>query len=133
MRLEAIGLFARGQRQIRESAGVEDAREGVVILSRNRVELMIVAAGAGDGQSEEAAGQGINAVVQFVSGSAGGVGVLVVLRPQAEEAQGRLVVDPGIGEEIRRDLQGDEAIIRQCRRPGRTRPSRGSARRWCSA
>ena len=54
----------------------EDAVERVIVLGRDRVELVVVAAGAGDGQAEQAAGDDVDPVVDDL--------VLVVEEPPAD-------------------------------------------------
>ena len=44
----------------------EHAGQGVVVVRRDRVELVVVAAGAGDGQAEQAAADRVDAVVPLV-------------------------------------------------------------------
>ena len=69
---DAGGLGATGK----------DAVEGIVILGRNGVEFVVVAAGAGDGEAEEGFGGDVDAVVNDV------VGIAVELVAQGEEAHG---------------------------------------------
>ena len=45
---------------------MEEAGEGVVVGGGDGVELMVVAAGAGDGEAEEGFGKGIDHVVDAV-------------------------------------------------------------------
>ena len=67
----------------------EDAGERVVVLGRNRVVLVVVTAGAADGQAEHAAADGIDAIVALVGVRDLDGAVVVVPRPEAEEAQRR--------------------------------------------
>ena len=85
--LIASDFVRRRELHVSEAAGLENAGQGIVILRRDGVVLVIVTAGAGNGQSEEPARQRIDAVVEFVGQGAGCIGVLVVLRSQTEEAQ----------------------------------------------
>jgi len=71
----------------RKSGAFENAVKRVIIARRNRVELVIVAASAGNRQAEHATGQNIDAVVKFIGRRLGGVGAFVISRSQAEEAQ----------------------------------------------
>ena len=61
----------------------EDAGQRIVVLRGDRVELVIVAACARDGEREEAANQRINAVVQLLGNDL--VIALVVLRPAGQK------------------------------------------------
>ena len=64
---DALDFGLRGRAARRPSLRArEDAGERVVVLRRDRVELVVVAAGAGDRQAEEAARQRVDAVVQLV-------------------------------------------------------------------
>ncbi len=57
--LRHVGVFERLR-------AVEDAREGVIIPGRDRIELVIVAAGAADRLGEERAAQGVELLVHHV-------------------------------------------------------------------
>src|SRR5205085_1835105 len=61
----------------------DDAGQRVVVLRRDRVELVVVAAGARHRQAEEGARQGVDAVVVLVEL----LGVAVVDGAEREEAQ----------------------------------------------
>src|SRR5262249_16703181 len=47
-------------------AAVEDAGQGVVVLLRERVELVVVAAGAGEGQPQETAADRVDLVIDDI-------------------------------------------------------------------
>ena len=85
----------------------EDRLHRVVIDLRDRVELVVVATGAADGQTEERAAGGAHHVVQFVgallSGQAG-IGTLHAVIRSAHDETGRLVR----AEHVARKLLGDE-------------------------
>ena len=70
----------------------EDAGERVVVGLRNGIVLMIVAARAGDGESEEAAGNHVDAVVTFIGAGHFDGAVVVIPGAEAEEAGGRQVL-----------------------------------------
>ena len=76
---------------------VENPGKGVVIGLRNRVVLVIVAAGAANGQAHEPARNDVDAVVPFVGASDFKSAVVVVPRPKAEEAGGRQRLVPILG------------------------------------
>jgi hypothetical protein len=59
--------------------------EGIVVGRRDRIELVVVAARAGDGQAEEALGRGVDTFVD---------GVVVVLEALADGVSVRLVLNP---------------------------------------
>jgi hypothetical protein len=68
----------------------EDAGQRVVVLGRNRVELVVVAAGTRDGQPQKTPREGVDPVIQLIGlclGSTAGVGV--VDGAEGEEAEGR--------------------------------------------
>ena len=153
-RRRVAGLFEPGQLVGLDRAG-EDAVERVVVLGGDRVELVVVAAGAGDRQAEQAAADDVDPVVDDV--------VLVVQEPPAdasgtpcaasgpgssprsswsaascstqEPVEGQVVVERpddvvavGVGEGILPLLRGRRSPW--CRRSGRRRASAGpSARR----
>ena len=107
---EPVGL-GHGVGQGGEFVGLdragEDAVERVIILGRDRVELVVVAAGAGDAQAHQAAGDDVDPVVDDL--------VLVVEEPaadgqEAERGEGPLVVAQG--EAVGGDLLDDEAVVR---------------------
>ena len=58
---------------------MEDTRERIIVLLGDRIELVIVAAGAGNGQAQEASSQGVDTIVEFIGSGFRRVGVLVVL------------------------------------------------------
>ena len=63
----------------------EDAGERVVVGLRNGIVLMIVAARAGDGKTEEAAGNYVDAIVAFVGAGYFDGAVVVIPGAEAEE------------------------------------------------
>ena len=73
-RAERLGVRAaadrRAARTWRSEAAAEDAVERVVVVGRDRVELVVVAAGAGHRQAQQAAGHHVDAVVDDVVGHA---------------------------------------------------------------
>ena len=58
---------------------MEDTCERIIVLLRDRIELVIVAAGAGNRQAQEATSQGVDAIVEFIGSGFSRVGILVVL------------------------------------------------------
>ena len=96
----------------------EVAGQGVIVLGRDRVELVVVAAGAGDRQAEERLRQHVDLVVDATHPLLAHVHRRV--RPLAQEeesgAEDRLVravggVPPGVFHEVARDVLDDEAVI----------------------
>ena len=86
----------------------ENARQRVVIGCRDRVVLVVVAAGAGDRKPQEAAGQRVDAVGVLVVF----LGVAVVDRPTGEKAQGRQAIKTiGPVEQVAGDLLEDEPVV----------------------
>ena len=83
--LDGLDLGLRNERQLDIFGAGEYARQRVVIDGRDRIVLVIVAAGAGDGQSEEAAGQRVDPVGNLVHS----VPVAVIDRAAGKVAQGR--------------------------------------------
>src|SRR5262245_719229 len=76
--------WVKHRRHLRLDAAGKHAVEGVVVLLRDRVVLVIVAAGTGNGQAEQAARHRIDSVIEDV--------VLVVHETpaQGQKAQRRL-------------------------------------------
>ena len=102
-------LIGRGGRGFLVFGAQEYTSEGVVIGGRNRVELVVVAAGAGDGQAKKAAGHGVDAIVDLVEL----LGITVVDRPQHEEPESSQAIDPaGLVEKVAGNLLRDKAVIR---------------------
>ncbi len=97
----------------------EDSGQAVVILHRDRVVFVIVAAGAGDGQAQDAAGQRIDSVVPFVGGRLGLLDVLrVVDRTECEQTERRHpFVLCRIVEQIARNLSRDEFVVERFDNP----------------
>ena len=109
----ARGVLAHEQRiaddriRLRLGHGGEDAVEGVVIGGRDRVELVVVATGARDGEAEEALRRGVDALVD---------GVVVVLEAladgdEAERGEARVVLGE-VGQSVGRELFDDELVVR---------------------
>ena len=95
----------RGQVGRLDRAG-EDAVERVVVVGRDRVELVVVAAGAGDREAEQAAGHDVDPVVEDV--------LLVVEEPPADRQEAERRERPRVvaaRQAIGGDLLGDEAIV----------------------
>ena len=85
----------------------EDAVQRVVVGGRDRVELMVVATGAGDGQAQETLRGGVDALVD---------GVIVVLEALAdgdetERGEARVVLRE-VGEAVGGELLDDELVVR---------------------
>ncbi len=105
-----IDLLLRHRGHLEVVGAGEDALERVVIGGGDRVVLVVVAAGAGDRQAEEAASQGIDAVGVLVEL----VAVAVIDRPAGKEAQGRQAVEAlgfGTVEPVAGNLLEDESVI----------------------
>ena len=66
---------------------MEDTCERIVVLLRDRIELVIVAAGAGNRQAQEATSQGVDAIVEFIGSGFSRVGILVVLGTESKVAE----------------------------------------------
>ena len=64
----------------------EDAAERIVIGRRDRIELVIVAAGAGDGQAEERLAEDVDLVVHFVGADFAQIGRRIPLLAEPEKA-----------------------------------------------
>ena len=67
---------------------VEDAGEGVVVLLRDRVELVVVAAGTAEREAEERLAHGVDLVVHHVADDLLLVGVAAVPDAVREERRG---------------------------------------------
>lgn len=80
-----------------EFTGVEDALEGVEITSGDGIEFMVVTLSAGDSKTEEAAGEGINALILHFGG-------------EGKEAGGG---SPLFAHKVAGDLSFDELVIGQ--------------------
>ena len=91
---------------LRFDDGREDAVEGIVVGGRNRVELVVMATRAGDGQPEEALGRRVDAFVD---------GVVVVLETLADsdEAEGgeTRVVLGQVRQAVGGELLNDELVV----------------------
>ena len=83
-----VDLFLGRCRDLDVFGTGENARERVVIGCGNRVVLVVVAAGAGHGESQEPATQRVDAVGVLVVL----LGIAVIDRPAGEKAQGRQAV-----------------------------------------
>src|SRR5207253_2639366 len=96
--------------------GEKNAGESVVVLLRDRIELMIVAAGACGGDAEESLRDGIDLFVGEIERELSRVRLVNALRPDrqkpgGDELLGTLPVVPG-REEIAGDLLAQELAIR---------------------
>ena len=92
---------------LRLDDGREDAVQGIVVGGGNRVELVVVATGAGDGEAEEALGGGVDAFVDGV------VGVLEALADgdEAERGEARVVLGQ-VRQAVGGELLDDELVVR---------------------
>ena len=90
---------------------VEEAAEGVVVALQDRVELMVVAAGALHAGAQEDVAGGVGDVVQDVLPLAAGVAVVVFVDPMAEVAEGRERVGVAREEFVAGDLLLHEAVV----------------------
>ena len=91
----------------------EERQEAVVVLLRDRVDLVIVAAGAVDRQPEERLTGGGNEIVEPVIAPLKPVGRLVVPEAEAVVAGGDEIVGGGIGDLIAGELLKREPIKRR--------------------
>ena len=96
--------------------GCEDAGHRVVVPLGDRVELVVVASGAGDGGGEQSLGDRIDLFVDDVEPELGLALLVVSLGPDREVA-GRDEIPCGVVlglgvEEITGELAGDEAVVR---------------------
>ena len=112
--LELIGLLRAGERleggqALRLLAGVEDRVKRVVLRRRQRVELVIVAAGAGHRHALGAAHDDIDAVVDDVRRA------VEEASSEGQEAEsGEIPVVLGVlGDLVGGDLQAQELVVRQ--------------------
>ena len=94
------------------SGAGEDAAERVVVFAEDGVVLVIVAAGAGDGQAQETAGDGVDALVALVGAALNRLGLIPNPGSAAEEA-GRLEVFGGgvLAHQVAGELHLDELAI----------------------
>ena len=103
------GLRSGGDRRVvqRLDGRGEDAVQGVVILNRNRVELMVVTAGARHGESEEGLGARVDALVDDV------VRVVEALTDGEEAECGEArIVGRDARDAIGSELLDDELVVR---------------------
>ncbi len=101
-------------------SGRKDAGQGVVIAAGDRVELVIVAAGTGNGKPEHAAGDHVNALVPIIHVEVfddilGQAAVLVIDRPRAQKAGGGEIAAGRFGDQVGGKLQRDELVVRHSR------------------
>ena len=100
----------RNERVIFRFRGEEHRLHAVVILLRNGIELVIVAARATYCHAEEGAGRGGEDVVHFVH--AGHLGLDVLLRSEAQERGGQQGVLSAFAQLVAGDLFADKAVVR---------------------
>jgi hypothetical protein len=91
--------------------GIEESGEAVVVAGRDGVVLVVVAAGAFEGESEEGGAHGVDAIrdvfgAEFLIDAA----TLVGLAMEPVEGGGQDLITGRIGQEISRQLPGDEPI-----------------------
>ena len=100
----------RGHWRFEVFAAREDSSQPVVVARRDGVELVIVTPRARDGETEEAARERVNAVVELVEA----LGVAVIHRPEGEEAQRRHAFEAvAVFEQVAGNLLLDEAVVGQ--------------------
>ena len=96
----------------------EDARQRVVVGREDRIELVVVAPGAGDGQPEKRLGRRVDLLVHDIVFLLDRIALRQRHRPQREET-GRddsAEIDRGAGgrrQQVSGDLLADELVIRQ--------------------
>ena len=85
----------------------EDTVQGVVILDRDRIELVIVAARAGDGQAQEGLGRGVDALID-------GVMDVIEALSDGDETEGgeTRIVRRDVRNAVGGELLDDELVIR---------------------
>jgi hypothetical protein len=106
----ALHLLFGGERVLFVGGAGEDAAEGVVVALGDGIVLVIVAAGAGGGDAEEAAGDHVDAIVAFVGAGLGRLGDAVVPGAEAEQAEGAEVLF-FFGQEVAGHLRFDEEVV----------------------
>ena len=107
-----------GERVLVRGGVIQQARERVIIARRDRVVLVVVAARAGDGGTEEAAGEDVDAVVQLIGAGFGRLDDLGVPGAEREESQsGPQAAAGGAIEKIAGDLRFREQVEGQLRVP----------------
>ena len=90
----------------------EDACQGIVIGLGDGIVLVIVTARAGNGETEEAAGDNVDAVVAFIGAGHFHRAVVVIPGSQAEEAGRRYrLVARLLIEEVAGELRLDEGVV----------------------
>ena len=106
-------------RAVQGLGAAEDARHRVVVLDRDRIELVVVAAGAGQGHAEHPARDRVDLLVDHVDRELDRVARVVTLGADGQVA-GRdllgsaLVVAAG-GQEITGELLAEELVVGQVR------------------
>ena len=87
IRLQRLDLILVSERILVVVGVVEDACQRVVVVRADGVVLVVVAAGAADGQPEETAGRHVDAVVALVGACNRRIGDVEVPRSAAEKAE----------------------------------------------
>ena len=85
----------------------EDAGHGVIILGRNRIELVIVAARAADAQGQHRARRHVDHLIGDVHGEELAVGLVEIVRPQGEEPRRDLLLVTLASVAVRQQVAGD--------------------------
>ena len=100
------GLLARRDGDHGVLCGSDDAGQRIVVERGNRIELVIVAAGAAYGEAQEGPGQGVDPIVPLLRAGAGQVVGARIDVPEPDESErpsvGGVVLRPL--QEVRRDL-----------------------------
>ena len=121
--------FAQGPRGVRRLEGqvglgggagltvlvdaVEEGGERVVVVDRDRIELVGMALRAAEGQSEPGGTHGVHAVEDVIdAGFLGVAAALAVGHVITMEAGGELLLDGGVREEVAGELFEGEAVVR---------------------
>ena len=89
----------------------KDTGERIVVLGGNRVVLVVVAAGAGDGQTEQSPRNRVDTILPLVGHHVEAFAI-VVLGPEPEETQRDVLVVTRIVEQVSGQLKLDEPVVR---------------------
>ena len=109
-------LDAHRAQAVERLRAAQDAGQRIVISRRHRIELVVVAARAGDGQPEERPPDDFNLLVNHVHAEQLALGLLQCLRAQRQKARGhdpRVPLRSRARQQITGNLLPDELVVRQ--------------------